>query len=156
MQNLRREAFLFPQQSQHQMFSPNVLVVQPLGLFGSIRQHALALMAQWQIHRRRYLLADRRVRLDLFPDRFNGRVRPQKAVRQRLVFAQQPQQQMLCFYVRTAELGGFITGEENDPAGFLGVSFKHGYSPAVTSASPPCCNRKTRSHDRAKSRLCVT
>jgi hypothetical protein len=81
---------------------------------------------------------------------------PQEPVRQRLVFAQQPEQQMLGFDVRAAELAGLIPREEDDPRAFSVYRSNIGYIPAVTSARPPCCRRKTRSHDRAKSRLCVT
>ena len=62
---------------------------------------------------------------DLFPDRFHGGVRPQEAVRQRLVLAQQPQQQMLGFDVRAAELAGFISREKDYPPRLFRVSLKH-------------------------------
>ena len=44
LQNLRRKALLLAQQSQQQMFGPDVLVSQPLGFFGCVRQHPLALV----------------------------------------------------------------------------------------------------------------
>jgi hypothetical protein len=62
---------------------------------------------------------------DLLADGFDRRVRAQEAVGQRLVLAQQAQQQMLGFDIRTAELAGFVPGEKDDPAGLFGITFKH-------------------------------
>ena len=95
VQNLGGKALLFAQQAEQQMLGADVLVVQPLGFLGAIGQHALALVAQRQIDRGRNLLADGGVAFDLLANRFDRRVGAQKAIRQRLVFAQQAQQQML-------------------------------------------------------------
>ena len=62
---------------------------------------------------------------DLLADRFDGGVRAQEAVRQRLVLAQQSEQQVLGLDVRAAELAGLVPGEEDHPSRLLRVSFKH-------------------------------
>ena len=48
-----------------------------------------------------------------------------KAVGEILVLPDQSEKQMLSFNRRAAELAGFVTCEENDPAGLLCVLFKH-------------------------------
>ena len=52
LENLRRKTFLFTQQPQEQMFGSDVLVAEPLRLFGRIGQHAFALVGEWQIDAR--------------------------------------------------------------------------------------------------------
>src|SRR5579862_5035827 len=95
------------------MFGPDVLMIQALSFFGPICQDALALVTQGQIHRRGNLFPDGSMSLDLLPDGLHSRMRPQKPVRQRLVFPQETQQQMLGFDVRAAELASFVPRKEN-------------------------------------------
>src|SRR5579864_739480 len=52
-------------------------------------------------------------------------MRAQKAVGQRLVFAQQAQQQVLRLYIRRAELAGLVSCEEDYAPGFLCVPLEH-------------------------------
>ena len=73
MQDLGGETLLFAQQAQQQMLGADVLVIQALGFFGAIGQHALAFVAQRQIHRSGHLLANGGVRLDLLADGFHWR-----------------------------------------------------------------------------------
>jgi len=127
MQNLGGETFLFTQQAQQQVLRANVFVIQALGLFGAIGQHALALMAQRKIHGSRNLFADGGVSFNLLPDRFDGGVRAQKTIRQRLVFAQQPQQKVFRLDVRAPKLASLIPREENYSARLFGITFKHDY-----------------------------
>ena len=110
---------------EQQVLGADVLVVQPLGFFRAVRQHALAFVAERQIDRSGNLLPNGGVALDLLADGFHGRVRPEKTVGQRLVFPQQAQQQMFGFDIRTAELAGFVAGEEDHPPGLLRITFKH-------------------------------
>ncbi len=130
VQNLGGEALLFAQQAQQQVLGADVLVIQPLGLFRAISQHALALVAQRQIDRSGNLLADRGVPFDLLADGFHGGVRPQEAVGQRLILAQQPQQQVLGLDVRAAELAGLVPREEDYSSRFLRIALKHNRSDA--------------------------
>ncbi len=44
LQDLRREALLFAQQTQQQVLGPDVFVAQPLGFLGCVGQDALALI----------------------------------------------------------------------------------------------------------------
>ena len=125
VQNLGGEALLFAQQAQQQVLGADVLVVEPLGLFGAIRQHALALVAQRQIHRSGNLLANGGVPFDLLADGFHRRVRTQEAVGQRLVFPQQAQQQVFGLDVRAAELAGLVAREEDHPPRLFRVTLKH-------------------------------
>jgi hypothetical protein len=69
--DLRGDALLFAQQSQEQVFSGDVRMLQPLGLLSPIRQHALALRAQREVHGNGNLLAARRLLLNLRPNRLN-------------------------------------------------------------------------------------
>ncbi len=84
---------------------PMCLCDEPLRLLGGIGQHALALVAERQIHRGGHLLADRGVPLDLLADGFDRGVRAQEAIGQRLVLAQQAQQQVLGLDVRSYRTG---------------------------------------------------
>src|SRR5579864_8081661 len=52
-------------------------------------------------------------------------MRAQKAVGQRLVFAQQAQQQVLRFYIRRAKLAGLVSCKEDYAPGFLCVPLEH-------------------------------
>ena len=128
VQDLGGEALLLAQQAEQQMLGADVLVIQPLRFFGAIGQHALALVAQRQIHRGRDLLANRGVRFDLLADGLDRRVRAQEAVRQRLVLPQQTQQQVLGLDVGTAELAGLVPREKDHAPGLLGIAFKHSLS----------------------------
>src|SRR5579872_3273383 len=109
--------------------------------------------------------------LDLLADGIDGGVRAQKAIRQRLILSQQTQQQVFGFDIRASELARLVTREKDDPACFLGITFKHrpypfplcsqsnknhvcGAPPAGTN-SPPC-NLSIRSQRLAKELLCVT
>ena len=116
VQDLGGKAFLFAQQAEQQVLGADVLVVQPLGFFGAVSQHALALVAQRQIDRSRNLLPDRGVPFDLLADGIDRGVRAQEPVGQRLIFAQQAQQQMLGLDVRAAELARLIPREKDYPA----------------------------------------
>ena len=69
----------------------------------------------------------------------------QETIGQRLVFAQQTQQQVLRLDVGRTELAGFIACEEDHAPGFFGVPFKHfdSSSPSLAIADrfgePSCC-----------------
>ena len=129
MQNVRGETFLLAQQPEKQMLGSDVLVIQPLGLLGAIGEHALALVAQRQVDGSRNFLSQCRVRFNLLADGFHRRARAEEAVGQSLIFAQQPQQQVLGLDARAAELAGFVAGEKDHPAGLFGITFKHNSCP---------------------------
>src|SRR5258708_7109561 len=117
MQDLGGETLLFTQQAEQQMLGPDVLVAQTLGFFRAIGQHALALMAEREIHRSGNLLSNGGVGFDLLPDGLNGGVRAQEPVGERLVLAQQSQQKMLGLNIGAAELAGLVAREEDDSTG---------------------------------------
>ena len=125
VQDFGGEALFFAQQAEQQMLGADVLVVQPLGFFGAIGQHALAFVAERQIDGSGNLFANGGVPFDLLADGFDGGVRPQEPVGQCFVFAQQAQEQMLGFDVRTAELAGLVPREEDHPPRFFRVTLKH-------------------------------
>ena len=124
-QYLGCEAFLFAQQAEQQVLGADVPVGQPLGFFGGVCQNPLALVAQGKVHGSGNFLPDGGMPLDLFADGFNGGVRAQKPVGQRLVLAQQAQQQVLGLDVRAAELARFVAGKEYYAPGFFRVPFEH-------------------------------
>src|SRR5882762_9265305 len=111
------------------MLSADVAVRKAFRFFRSISQDALALIAQRKIHRGRDLLPNRGVTFDLLADGFNRGVGAQESISQGLVFAQEPQQQVLGFYIRRPELAGFVARKENYAPGFLRITFKHNALP---------------------------
>ena len=121
------------------MLGTDVLVIQALCFFSAIGEYALALMAQRKIHRGGNLLANGGVRFDLLPNGLDGRVRPQEAIGQRLVLSQQPEQQVFRLDVRTTELAGLVSREENHAPGLFGISFKHDSSRLLSLQSPASC-----------------
>ncbi len=125
VQDLGGEALLFAQQAQQQVLGADVLVIQPFGLFRAISQNALAFVAEGQIHGSGNLLADGGVPFDLLADRFHRGVRTQETVRQRLVFAQQAEQQVFGFDVGAAELAGLVAREKDHSSRLLRVSLEH-------------------------------
>src|ERR1700722_13927320 len=62
-------------------------------------------------------------------------MRPQEAIRQRLVLPQQPEQQMLGLDVRRPELTGLIAREENHAPRLLRIVFEH-VPPSASSPAP--------------------
>src|SRR5579864_576946 len=64
-------------------------------------------------------------------------MRAQKAIGQRLVFAQQAQQQVLRLYVRRAELAGLVSCKEDYAPGFLCVPLEHIPSPRCSQSPLP-------------------
>src|SRR5713226_2008086 len=82
-------------------------------------------MAQRKVYRCRNFLANGGVPFDLLPNGIDSGVRSKEAIGQRLVLAEQTEQQMLGFNVRAAELAGFVPREKYYPACFLRVAFKH-------------------------------
>ena len=88
------------EQTEQQVFSPDMLVREPLSFLGRIGKHALALIAQRQIDRGRDLLPNGGMSFDLLPDRFDRGVRAQEPVGQRFILAQKPQQKVFGLDVR--------------------------------------------------------
>src|SRR6266481_6328858 len=56
-------------------------------------------------------------------------MRAQKPIRQGFVFAQKPEKQVLCLYIRRPELAGFVARKEDDAPGFLRIAFNHNALP---------------------------
>ena len=129
VQDLGGEALFFSQQTQQQMFGANVAVREPLGFFGGIGQHSLALVAEREIHGGGDLLADGGVPLDLLADGFHRGMRTEEPVGEGLVFAQKSQKQVLSLDIRRPELAGFVAREKDDAPGFLRIAFKHNALP---------------------------
>src|ERR1700733_11343483 len=115
------------------MLGPNMPVREALRFFRGISQHALALVAEREIHRSRDFLSNRGVSLDLLADRFHRGVRTQKSISQGFIFAQEPQQQVLGLYIRRPELACFVARKEDHAPGFLRVTFKHNALPPEPS-----------------------
>src|ERR1035438_6255123 len=111
------------------MLRPDVLVAQSFGLFRRIGQHPLALVGEWQVHACRNLFADGGVRFNLLADRLHRGVRAQEAVGQRLVLAQQAQQQVLGLDVRRAELAGLVPRKEDHAPRLFRIAFEHSGPP---------------------------
>ena len=138
------EALFFAQEAEEQMFGANVLVGEALGLFRGIGQHTLAFIGEGEIDGGRDLLADGGVAFNLFTDGLDGSVRAKKAVGECLVFAEEPEQEMLGLDVRGAELAGLIPGEEDDAPRFFCIAFEHDSSERLRlpSRMPVVCAGK--------------
>jgi hypothetical protein len=95
MQNLCGKTFFLAQQAEEQMLGPNMLVAEAFSFFGCVSQHPFAWVADGKVDRGGSSLANRRVAFDLFSDGLDGSVGPQEPVRQRFVFAEQTQEEML-------------------------------------------------------------
>ena len=132
VQNFGGKALFFAQQAQQQVLGADVLVRQALGFLRRIGQHALALVGERQVHRGRNLFPDGGVAFNLLADRLHRGVRAQETIGQRLVFAQQAQQQVLGLDVRRTELAGLVAGEEDDAPGFFRIPFEHWLFSALT------------------------
>src|SRR5579864_662522 len=150
MQDLGGKTLLFAQQAEQQMLRPDMFVIQALGLFGAIGQNAFALVAQWKVDRSGNLFADGGVRFNLLANGFNGRVGAQKPVGQRLVLAQQPQQQVLRLYVRAPKLASLISGKEDDSARLFGITFKHDYRRLSTLSVVPAPDDRVETRRRSR------
>ena len=107
------------------MLGSDVLVVEPFGLFRAISENALAFVAQGKIDRGGNLLPNGGVTFDLLANGFDGGVRPQEAVGQSLILAQQAEQKMLGFDVRAAELARLVSRKEDHSSRFLRITLKH-------------------------------
>ena len=133
-EDLGGEALLLAQQAEQEVFGADVLVGEALGLLGGVGEHALALVGEREVDRGGDLLADGGVALDLLADGLDRGVRAQEAVGERLVLAQQAEQQVLGLDVRRTELAGLVAGKEDDSSRLLGIAFEH-ISPSSRGSS---------------------
>ena len=174
-QNFGAKGFLFAQDPQQQMLGADVLVPEPFGFFGGVVQDALAFLAQRDFHRGGDALAHGDARFDFLADGFDRAVRAQKSVGQRLVFAQQAEQQVLGLDVRAAVLARLVPREKDHAPCLLCIAFKHGsptlsrgrtpalagraqdprhlHSASAPGASFPCSRARTRSARRANDKI---
>src|ERR1700679_3879857 len=111
------------------MLSSDVFMIQPLSLLRAIGKHRFRFMTKRQVDGGRYFFAKRGMRFNLLADGFDRRTGAEEAIGQGLILPQQAEQQVLSFNARTAELAGFIPGEEDYPAGLFGITFKHNSCP---------------------------
>ena len=63
--------------------------------------------------------------LNLLPNTLDRSMGTKKAIRKRLVLAQQAQKKMFRLDVRGSKLTRLITSEEDNSTGFLSVAFEH-------------------------------
>src|SRR6266567_3945774 len=131
MQDFGRKTFLFPKQSEQQVFGTDMFMIQAFRFLGAICQDAFTLVTERQIDGSGDFVPNSGMSFDLFANGFYGGVRPQKPVCQRLVLAKQSEEQVFGFNIRAAELARFIASEEDHPSRLLRVSLKH------TSQRPP-------------------
>ena len=110
-------------------------VPQRRALLGRTGQSSPGILAQRQIHGRRSALHGLRHTLfDSFANLFGGS--SGQPVSERVILAQQAQQQMLGLDVGRTKHAGLIAGEEDGAARHFGVAFKHAvassqYAPAA-------------------------
>src|SRR5712692_10473145 len=108
------------------MLGADVIVQQPVGLFGRKLQDALGFGAERDLDRGRYLLPEYGSTFDFFADVFEREVRAREnAARQPFPFANQAEQEVLGFNRNAAQLTGFVAGEEKYSSCPFGVPFEH-------------------------------
>src|SRR5579863_8700467 len=108
------------------MFGSNVAVFKERRFLGGVSQHVLALPAQRQVNGGRILVSNRCSRFYLLADRSCGAMRASQDLGDRLILAEQPEQEeVFRLNERTPKLAGLIAGEEDRPPGLFGVAFKH-------------------------------
>ncbi len=110
---------------------------EPFRFFRRHIKNAFAFRAQRHFDRRRDALANRDARFDLFANRLNRALLPQKTVRQRLVLTHQAKQQMFGLNVRTAVLTRFVACKKYDAPRFFCIAFEHVSS--FLPRWPPAC-----------------
>src|SRR5215813_860439 len=100
-------------------------MIQPFCLFSGIRKNPPTLQRKWQIYRRRNSFMDGDSCFNLLSNAVDRRMILEKTIDQVLVFANQPQQQVLGFDRHTTELARLVTSEKDySPRSFC-VAFKH-------------------------------
>src|SRR5271156_1099604 len=118
------------------MFRTHVFVPEAFRFLGREIQYALALLAQRNLHRSRNALTHGDARFDFLADGFDRAMRAQETVGERLVLAQQSQQQVLRLDVRAAILARFVPCEKDYAPSFFCIAFKNG-SPTVSWSRCP-------------------
>ena len=104
-QDGRGDRALLAEDPEQQVLGPDVVVQQPVGLFGRELQHALGFRAERNLDRGRDLLAEHRAPFDFLADGFQGQVRAREdAAGQPLALADQPEEQVLGLNGDAAEL----------------------------------------------------
>src|SRR5256885_15104226 len=119
------------------MLGSDMLDAEAFRLFRRHVKNAFAFRAQRHFDRRRNALANRDARFDLFANRLNRALLPQKTVRQRLVLAHQAEQQMFRLNIRTAVLTRFVACKKYDAPRFFCIAFEHVNS--FLPRWPPAC-----------------
>ena len=148
----RRDRPLLAQDAEQQVLGADVVVQQPIGLFGRELQHALGFGAEGNLDRGGDLLAEDRPAFDFLADVLEREVRAREdAAGQPLAFANQAEQEVLGLDRDAAELAGLVTGEEEDSPGPFRVPFEH---PAYLGESR-CCWGHGRTNHIIRHQLCV-
>ncbi len=128
-----RDRALLAQDAEQEVLGADVVVQQPVGLFGRVLEHALGLGAERNLHRGGHLFAKDRPALDVLPDAFQGEVRAREnPARQALALANQAQEQVLGLNGDASELARLVTGKKEHPSCSFGVAFEH------PTPKPPC------------------
>src|ERR1051326_7974868 len=98
---------------------------EAFGLFRSVGKDPLAFVADREVDRRRRLFANDCVTFNLPPNFVDGFDGLEETMSESLVFADQAEQEVLGFDIWRAELARFVSREEHDSTGLLGVALKH-------------------------------
>ena len=138
----RRHRPLLAQDAEQQVLGADVVVQQPVGLFGRKLQHPLGFGAERDLDRGRDLLAEDRPAFDFLADVLEREVRAREnPAGEPLAFANQAEQEVLGLDRDAAELTGLVAGEEENSPGPFGVPFEH---PAYLGESRWCWGHGVR------------
>ena len=125
-QDGRRDRAFLAQDAEQQVLGPDVVVQEPVGLFGGVLKDALGFRAEGDLDRGRNLLPEHGAPLDFLANALEREVRAGKdAARQALAFPYEPEQQVLGLNRDAAELAGLVAREEENPARAFRVAFEH-------------------------------
>ena len=117
---------LLAQDAEEQVFGADVVVQQPIGLFGRRLQHAARLDAERDLDGRGHLVAEHRPAFDLLADALERQVRAREdAARQALALPNEPEQQVLRLDRDAPQLTGLVATEEQYPSCAFCVPFEH-------------------------------
>ena len=141
-QDFGTKGFFFPQHPKQQVFRSDVFVTEPFSFFRGVVEDALAFLAEGNFHRSGNALAHGDARLDFLSDGLDRAVGPEKSVGQRLIFAQQAEQQVLRLDVRASVLARLVPCEKDHSTCFLCVSLKQGLPTLSRGPYPNACRSR--------------
>jgi hypothetical protein len=122
----RSDGSFLAKDPEEQVLRSDVVVQQTISFLGGILQDSLRFRAEWDLDRRRDLLAEHRTSFDFLANAFEGEMRAgENAAGQALSFANQPEEEVLGLNRDAAELTRLVSRKEENPPRSFGIAFEH-------------------------------